>query len=223
MKYLFLVLVLGFSAGCVKRDTKPQRPLQYSGWLELTDEYRLDGATHQLRRGANFREPVNSGPSVLVNYVKLNGEELLVDPNFQSYAYFEAPGITQFANPANWEVGGSSSIPSFSFSATKAFPHFSGTLPSTVKLSEGLSLNIPASMFTNTEYIGLYFQWGAGGGAYEPGSTLSIAPNEIPSTLKVGDTARIVLTALNSDFITVDGKNFEFLKVSHTSNLVTIQ
>jgi hypothetical protein len=54
---------------------------------------------------------------------------------------------------SNWSVGGSGSVPAFTYNHTSSFPDYSGTVPTSVTKSSGLSMSFTSSNLSGADSV----------------------------------------------------------------------
>lgn len=94
----------------------------------------------------------NTTPTTLLDAgsVSVNGNGLDKQSN-NAYTKTATPGLSTptdlgFGSGASWNVGGSSSVPAFTYAHTVSFPTYSGTLPTTVTKASGLTVPLSGQL-----------------------------------------------------------------------------
>ncbi|MDO8998844.1 MAG: hypothetical protein Q7W45_03690 [Bacteroidota bacterium] len=129
--------------------------------------------------------------------------------------YYNDTSATQFTSPHNWEISGTPSISTFSWSNANALPTFtaSSNIPDSVTLSSGFT--IPIKGTTNCNLIRVFIQGGVGSSVYPSklfsgtDTILSFSASEIQG-LTTTNTGYISVQLFKDHYRTIGGKRINF-------------
>lgn len=135
----------------------------------------------------------------------------------------QTPSTLNFDNGSDWNVAGSGSVTGFTYSHGVAFPKWTGTLPTTVTKSSGLTVTI-ASNTTGADSVIVVLAAGSAS------LTKTVAGSAASCTFTAGELAALPNVTDNTGIIQVDpwrynivnknGKDYAFIK--EQANIGTI-
>lgn len=155
--------------------------------------YNIDVAT-EMGIGA-FYNALNSGTLVNAGTVQLNNIALDKNAN-ESYSKVATMGMTPtdmgISSGVNWNVGGGSGIPSFTYTHDGGFPDFTGTIPETITRANGMALTLNNTTVSNADSVYVYIISGS--------TTLlkSYAANAGPVTIEAADLNGLAASSTTS-------------------------
>lgn len=94
---------------------------------------------------ANFYDGAGSGTIVDAGTVSVNSNDLAKQTNGSYYLNATAgmtPATLNLDNGVQWQVAGSNGIPAINYNHTGSFPDYSGTVPSEIKKSQDLVIDL---------------------------------------------------------------------------------
>lgn len=151
--------------------------------------------------------------------VSVNDNALEKQSN-NTYTKFATAGMTpsdlKFTSGSNWNVAGSSSVTGFSHSHSSAFPIFSGTIPTSVTKSSGITLTLNSSTVSGADSV--YVLVAAGNTSVlksfaANAGTVTISASDLSALPNVSDnTALFEVCPFNYTFATKNGKRYVFVK-----------
>lgn len=157
---------------------------------------------------------------VQVDSVSVNGEQLELNDDTASMVYLG--GYYQNMNTnCNWNVAGSSVIPSFTYNYTTPYPSFSGVLPDSMDKTAGVTFNLQLNA-TDSVIIQIWGDNTSSNGmvtkTFPPNQTsFSFSPAEVEN-ISTSDfynaNNTIVITTFNHTVQTFSGNTFYFCKTS---------
>ena len=137
------------------------------------------------------------------------------------------PATLNFSAAANWSVAGGNGVNALAYNHTSPFPTYSGTLPTTVTRSSGLTVALGSSNLSGADSV--YVQISAGNATVlrrAGGSAASV-------TFTAAQLAALPAAANNVGFIqvvpfryvlaTLNGRAYAFVKLAANSSTVTVQ
>ncbi len=190
------------------------------GYLEadIQDEQDAPGDTFTVIEYASVRFLNDSITNSLVypDYAVVNGDTL-PSPNFNNFYSFN------FAGGVNWNILGNTSVPSISYSSPGTFPDYLGTIPDTVIVLNGMTLNISPQLTNNADFIKIILSGPVDGGyvgIYSTSSgTITIPSSELayyfsPEMGHYAERglAQIEVIASKYDYTVINGKRYQFLR-----------
>lgn len=126
----------------------------------------------------------------------------------------QTPSTLGLDNGANWNIGGNGSVSGFSYNHTGSFPSYTGTLPTSVTRSSGLTLSM--SGLSNADSVYVFIAAGnqtvfKGFGGNVNSVTLTAA--DLQNLPTVGDnTAYLEVLPVKFSMQTFNGKTYAFIK-----------
>lgn len=126
------------------------------------------------------------------------------------------PASLKFSTGSNWTVAGSSNVTGFSHSHATTFPKFTGTVPTTVTKSNGVTLTLNSSTVSGADSV--YVLVAAGNTSVlksfaANAGTVTISASDLSSLPNVSDnTALFEVCPFNYSFATKNGKKYVFIK-----------
>lgn len=166
-----------------------------------------------------FSSTGNNSSFVDAGTVKLNNNDIEKQSN-NSYLTMATTGQTPsdlgMSNGASWSVSGNGSVPSISYSHGSTFPTYTGSVPSSITKSSGLSLTFNSSNTSNADSVYVFISSGNAtffkGYAANAGS-VTITSSELSSLPTVNDNTGILeILPVKMTMQTVSGKKYAFVK-----------
>lgn len=137
------------------------------------------------------------------------------------------PATLNFSSSVNWSVVGGNGVNALTYSHASPFPTYSGTLPTTVTRSAGLTVPLGSSNLSGADSV--YVQVSVGNASVlrrAGGSAASV-------TFTAAQLAALPAAANNAGFIqvvpfryvlaTLNGRAYAFVKLAANSSTVTVQ
>lgn len=127
----------------------------------------------------------------------------------------QTPSDMGFSGGSNWTVGGSGNVAAFSYNHTAAFPDYSGTLPTSVTKSAGLTISLSGNV-SNADSV--YVLLAAGNQSIlkhvaASAASVSFTPNELAAFPNITDNTGIVeVDPFNMQIRDISGKTYAFIK-----------
>lgn len=175
----------------------------------------------------------NTTPTSLLDAgsVSVNGNGLDKQSN-NAYTKTATPGLSTptdlgFGSGASWSVGGSSGVPAFTYAHTVSFPSYSGTLPTTVTKSSGLTVPLSGQL-SNADSV--YVVVAAGdkmvlkrarsnaASVSFSAAELSVLPNTSNSTMGF-----VEVIPFRYNLVTLTNRTYAFVKETAAISTTTIQ
>jgi hypothetical protein len=128
----------------------------------------------------------------------------------------QTPADLDMDGGSNWSVGGSGSVAAFTYNHTSDFPNYTGTVPTSVTKSSGLSLSFTSSNLTNADSVYVVVISGSANVtkafAANAGS-VSISSSDLSGLGAVSDnTAMIEICPFRWTVQTIGGKKYVAIK-----------
>ncbi len=168
---------------------------------------------------AIFYSAPGSSTMVDAGTVSVNSVNLDKATN-NSYTKLATAGMTpatlEFDNSSSWNVGGSGSVAAFTYDHTKAFPSFTGTVPTSVTKASGVSLTFSTSTLTNADSVIVVIASGSTSFTktyHAKAGTITISPSELSSLPAVSDNSGLLeVCPYSYQEVVKNGKNYFAIK-----------
>ncbi|OSZ82722.1 hypothetical protein CAP35_05520 [Chitinophagaceae bacterium IBVUCB1] len=155
--------------------------------------------------------------------VSVNGTALEKQTN-NSYNKLATTGMTPSSlnfgsgssSKSSWSVGGAGSVAAFSYDHMGTFPNYSGTLPTSVTKSSGVTLTLNSSTVSGADSV--YVVIAAGSSSFTKGysataGSITISTSDLSSLPTVSDnTALMQVCPFKYLINTIGGKKYVFIK-----------
>lgn len=137
----------------------------------------------------------------------------------------QTPATLDFDNGSSWSIGGAGSVAGFTYDHNQSFPSFSGSVPTSVSKSSGLTINI-ASNVSNADSVIVLIAAGSSS------LTKTVSASATSVTFTSGELSGFPTVSDNTAIVQVDpyryivvnknGKNYAFVKELATIAMVNI-
>ncbi len=136
------------------------------------------------------------------------------------------PSDLDFNTGSNWNVGGASSVPAFSYNHTASFPDYTGSLPDSIVRSSGLTISLSGKV-SNADSVILVIAAGS------TSIVRTVAGSASSVTVSSGDHAGLPVITNKSAIVEIvpyrvststhSGKTYAFIKEFAATKSINIQ
>lgn len=163
----------------------------------------------------------SAGSSTIVDAgtIKLNNNDLDKNSN-NSYTKTATTGQTPsdlgLSSGASWNVSGAGNVAAFTYNHGSTFPKYTGTMPTSVSKSSGLTLSFTSSNVKNADSVYVFIASGNNtfikGYAANAGS-ITVTSSELSNLPTVSDNTGILqILPVKINMATKNGKSYAFIK-----------
>lgn len=195
----------------------------------VTNEFLPDPIVVESQVGIAAFPAANSTDFLPAGTVSVNGYDLEKADNNSYYVTATAgmtPSTLEFSGSSEWSVSGAGSIAAFTYDHIISFPNFTGSLPSSITKSNGVTVSLDGSVNgADSVYLVVtagdqYIQTAVGGNA----SSISLSAAELQNLPVVSDnTAFLQIVPFRVTLETLNSNQYAFVKQQAVVTAVNIQ